>query len=546
MANGGKTSKGKNTIAIHKTQRDLQSGVDYHLVGLGQPVTKPGRWESSIAIDLGVLVQERVRRSKFHVDAAINKTKMQAAAKLPVQAKLQPDNKTWSMESTGPSARTPIKPVQSPYTGSGYQNATMLAANIITSHIEETKKLIRMHGVQLSTEHMITLRKKTDYDLAQVFVGKFAYVNENGRIEMMMKAEESARESMNQANVTLPQSNPSRTSLIPDTRQAYQATLFSGTVASSGTSSTQSIPALDLNEIMKSGTPFDWSKRVVKYHKDFAQSLCQKYGHASFSDSELDASRRQCIGHLNTIFTAAGLQYGFSQISAVINEAENEARADFLLTSKNVTTLPGSHNSNFLSPDQASMVPVSNHPNNVLELQTYMGHNTTNPYVASGSSFGGNSCNVLQSQSNYLTSAGVPSSSTTIVPNVTSQARSSRNWNTEQPINANTSIQSWQLGTNGTSTAQFGTYSAYPQQATQLHQMNSLLSNNQNISTPSTTTAYTSQSLQQQQWLSSQQQLTTPSTSNLSGQQNQMPYQSYNTRTPWSSTMPSSMYGQQQ
>ena len=322
-------------VSIHRTQRDLPTGLDFHLVGLGQSSTRPMRWESSIEIDLGVFVQERVRRSKNHIDAAANKKRIQGEAMLTVQKMSNPHNESFSAGCKRPNISTHKGSALPHYTGTVCKNATMLAAKIIQDHIDATKKIILMYGAPLK-EHMIILRKKTDYDLSQVLVGNFSYVNGNGRIEMMMKAEESARVLMNHATGRLPQSN---SPLMPDNRNFHQAALHSAPVAYNVTATSQSTPSIDLNEILKSGSPFDWSKQVVQHHKDFIRSLCLKYGHTTFPNSELEGSRCQCNGHLNTIFEAAGLQYACNQISAVIEEAENEVREEFLASSNNSTSV---------------------------------------------------------------------------------------------------------------------------------------------------------------------------------------------------------------
>ena len=496
--------------------------MDYHLVGMGQPVTKTRRWESSIEIDLSVFVQERIRRRKLHIDTAANKKRIQVEAMKPRQAVVsRPKNKPSSEDKTGTNVSAHNGTALPDDIASGYQNATILAAKIVAAHIEETKKLILRHGDGLRTEHMIAMRKKTDEELSRVLVGNLSYVIENGRIEMMMKAEESARESMNQDR--LPLSNTSNAILMPDSRQTLQASLSEGQVANN----TVNTPSIDMNEIMKSGSPFDWSKQVVQQHKNLTRLLCQKYGDSPIPDAELEGSRRQCISNLHTIFKKACLQHDYNQISAVIKEAENEARADFLVSSKKSTVpLP-------------SVASFYNNPSNVLELQNLKtGSIVNNHFVESGAVHGGKSNFMYQSQNSFQTPAAIPTTSANVMPNATLQAPNSNYWHTQQPPNnVNPTFQPWQMANNGAATSHVGAYSPHPQQ---MAQSSSVPPYHMNLSAPGNNAAYASHQLQQQQWLSSQQQPAVSVSANLYGHQNQALHQSFNTGTPWSS-MPSSM-----
>jgi hypothetical protein len=507
--------------------------VDYHLTGIGQS-SKHNRWESSIDIDLSVFVQERVRRRILCVEVQ-NKKRQADAMLLAVP-------KPASKNTIGSKTLTQNETLMHNFNGPDHQFATTLAANIITAHIEETKRLIQMYGAGLSTGHLITLRKKTDSDLSKLLVGNSSLINESGRVEMMKRAEDSALQSMRQATGSLSHSNPLSAVLMPDASQVLQTTISTYPVVSSATNINQSAPSIDLNEIMKTGNPFDWSKQVVQQHKEFTRFLCLQHGQSTFPDRALDGSRHQCIENLFKIFETAGIRYSSTQISAVIKEAENEARADFMASSKNSSEGKGGHNLPFVSPSQQQTMPAHGNAPNTLELQNLQTtQNAKNPYVESGAAQSSN--NMLQSQNMFQST--VPAAGANVTSNIAFQTTNNNFWHPQQAtMNVNPTVQPWQLANCNGVTSQIGTYPNNPQ----LQQSSFLQSYNANRTEQNNTVTYMSQSpqLQQQQWLSSQQQVNFPVSSTLYMQQQQLPQQSYNMGTQWPSTMSSSIPASQQ
>lgn len=524
LANGGKPVKGKSAITIHGTQRDLLTGVDYYLLGIG-PAGKPKRWESSIDVDPSVLAQERVRRSKCFVDALNKKRQAEEVLQAAVS---KPQNNIVSKTITESKISTQKATVVPNNSGYDHQNATMLAANIITAHMEETKRLIQMHGAGLSTGHLIALRKKTDNDLSKVLVGNFSFINESGRVEMIKKAEDSALESMRQATGSLSQSESLSEVLTPDTN-AYP-------VANSAAS--QSVALIDLNEIMKTGSPFDWSKKVVQVHKEFTRFLCLKFGQSTFPDSALDGSRRECIDKLFTIFKTAGIRFGRHQISAVIKEAENEARADLLASSKTSSEGLDGNNISFVSPPQQHTAPTIGNVANTLALQNLLTtQNAKNPYVESGASRGTNN-NAFQSQNTFQST--LPTSGANATSNIAFQTTNNNYWHSH----VNPTVQPWQMKNCSGVASQIGTYSTNPQQQQQ-QQSSFLQPYNANRTEQNKNIACTAPPFPQQQqtWLSSQQH--TPASATLHVEQ-QQPQQAYNMGALWPSAMSSSIQAPQQ
>ena len=482
FANMGKPLKGNSSVVVHRSQRDLLTGIDYFLLG-----NKARKWESSTEIDIGVFVRERVRRSKLHVDVIseriLSESRLKAARK-----------------------------AQNVGTGPNQQSAAMLATNIIAAHIEGTKILLRKHGNGLSTAHLISLRTKTDYDLSLIRAGSLPYVNENGRIEMIMKAENVARESTNPAS--LPKLKPPGETLVLGANPTLQAARHKETKAKSVAG--PSVTAIDLDEIMKTGFPIDWSRQVLQHHKAFTRSVYTKKGTAT--EFDLEESRRQCISNLNRLCKTAGVKTAYTQISGVIKQAENEVKEEFLASAKNSCEFGGGQN-----------VSLSSQPH----LQTVCGQrNSSNvPLMESGAANGSDSTSTHAGQSQNL----VPSCIPTPTANATGVSNIPYWLNPHASMNVNhPSAQALQMTNNSAAASMAASYSSQIQQSPFLQQYNVNLGGN-NV-------AYMSQPLQQQ-WLSSQQQFAVPFPAIQQGQPQQL---SYSMGTPWSSTMPSSLQAQQQ
>jgi hypothetical protein len=323
-----KTVKGKKSYSIEQTQRDLITGVDHYLFGYG--LNTPHRWESSLSVDLNVLVQDNFSRSNKRLSEW--KQRLRDDALKPYSnAKLErehsivvPTDHTVSTKNDEIIAKT------------SKNDAQEMATKIVASHIENTKKLIMLYGDKLSSEHLASLRMKTDAELSKVFVGNFSFVDSKSRIEMILQAEDKAYKKVKRTETKVQKSSQptevtKKQELNPTHQSFGQPTLLSNTI-SNHSNINLTIPTVDLDRIMSSGTPYDWSRQVVQLHKDFTRSVCNKFGHTSFPSAELDLSRRQSLVTLHNIFDIAGIRLDANGISAVIQEAESEVFNDFVAT----------------------------------------------------------------------------------------------------------------------------------------------------------------------------------------------------------------------
>jgi hypothetical protein len=506
-AQRAKTSRGKKSLTIHSTQRDLITGIDHHLVGSG--IDFPNRWESSVETDLGALVDERSRRSTVRIEALRKQMQDESVEPQPPSATLTKPQKPSTADakakkeslpsrSEGPKKSKKKARIQSAGIETTGQNNIAMAANIISFHMDEAKKIIQIHGNSQCTEYMIALRKKTDYELSQILVGGCPLIDENQRHGMITKADDSVSNQLKQANIPHFVSPPGS---VQNLQSAIDPTGFC-------TSS------IDLDRIMATGTPYDWSKKIVQQHKDFMKAAYIKYCDVSIPANELDASRSQCIANFTTVLQRAGLHYAVSDISSVMKTAEDEARTDFVFsTSNKSTTAQQSGNVLSIATEEVPILLAMSNSNKATGMQIDLTNNSRNSRSVYSAVDGNNSSTANQLQN--LATATMPMAS----PSVTTTScaipiTSTIGHSTWHPLavnggHPNSTIPDWRLSSINTSTQPYALGLTHPLNGYNGHTNDTILQAWQ-------------QQQQQQQWLSSQ---VRPTLGMLYGQPQPLPTQ---------------------
>jgi hypothetical protein len=312
-----------NSRQILCTQRDLLTGLDFHLVEGGGD--RP-RWLSCLEIDLQALITERQSRISRHYRKKESKVK-------------------------GNPGKLGESIVAASTSDPETQGIMQRASRVVADHIIEMKKLLLQYGKECIPKAELTkLRKVSDELLQNIFVGNFSYIGKRQRSEMITKAEQSVYGKKPVQNSSTPPTG-TVTSVVhqavvgvePDKNAAAVRTTTSAAELAAGVAplttskysahlpnrTNDSLGSVTSDQ-MALGTPCDWSKQIISQHKDFTRSVYIKYGYKILPTSEMESARQKCVKDLLAIFDVSGINYSTLQTSALIKEAENEVLHDHL------------------------------------------------------------------------------------------------------------------------------------------------------------------------------------------------------------------------
>lgn len=151
VAQRSKGSGSKNSDEIRCTQRDLETGIEYYLVGISG--YNSCRWVSSLDVAPGPLVGELTRRKNLHADSLVTRVRAEAAKK---QTTTSGTFRTLSHDKPQPP---------DVYNTSG--NGTVLA-----NHKRQAKYLIETYGLSLIPNGQLESLRLTALARLQTFYAR--------------------------------------------------------------------------------------------------------------------------------------------------------------------------------------------------------------------------------------------------------------------------------------------------------------------------------------------------------------------------------------
>jgi len=275
--------KGSKDLAseILWTQRDLQTGVDYHFVG--KRGHRTGRWSSSVEVDLGQLCLERSRRRQLRLDAMAERL---CATK---------ENATSNNTSKSALQKQPA------------------ADEVLENHKKEIKAFIKKYGVAgIPPGQLEALRVTTSARLTSIYtLNRIAHTDALISADIM-KAEVDAAK------------NESGSSTEPKNRFSSQAdSIAANAVVSSNPAITGCAackpPSLHKQTpVAPGGSQAGNVSQVVAEHITGIKNLTQKYGVALIPLDEFDALRQRNERNLAVAFRGAGINVGRSELNTML------------------------------------------------------------------------------------------------------------------------------------------------------------------------------------------------------------------------------------
>jgi hypothetical protein len=329
---GGNKTKSKQILC---TQRDLLTGLDFHLVEGGGD--RP-RWVSCQDVDLQTLTNERRSRISRHGRKQDVKDKNSPSLS-------DPKGYSGKLEGSARAASSSDPEMQVIMQG---------ASRVVADHILEMKRLLLQYGKEsIPNTELSNLRKHSDERLQNIFVGKYSYIGDRQRSEMITKAEQSVYGKKPVQNSSTP---PNGTASSAGNQNEVATELNENPAARTASSNAGSASVTDplqkpkyaalslecnkdvtvKNNILTTGTPCDWSKRIISLHKEFTRSVYSKYDYKFLPSNEMESARQQCVKDLLEIFDSSGIKYSAMQTSALMKEAEDEVLLDHMNTKMDV------------------------------------------------------------------------------------------------------------------------------------------------------------------------------------------------------------------
>lgn len=401
MTNRYKSDSAVPGVEIIHTQRDLQTGIDYHLVGKRNTGGCNGRWVSTLDIELRILIRERFNRRRKHEAFAVMSMEILAKKRnddmmLMIQRSKQAELDAKLKSSTACVVEVKTKSeheqvlqmkdlsdvskavntfdiTKKPKADqvSQLNDPKPVAEAFLKEYTLELLKLHRKHGsVQIPSRKLLKIKTLREHAFGTA-MKPFGYIIPIEKIkELLLTAEVDAKNRFAieqrpstsvsallsvDASVNAPSRNGQKVSgslakstpFLPRSHQSQEQYAVCHNGVQSQTSLDES--AVTTNRVMDYVAPHERVNAIVSKHKIVVSHLVQRHG-SMLSETILEPYRQMCASKLSACIEQAGINLSKSQMSAAIIEAENEVLFEQVKRTRNVypfdrLTAPSQHSS---------------------------------------------------------------------------------------------------------------------------------------------------------------------------------------------------------